>query len=144
MLKCPQLIIIYAGQNCIFRFKIVRRWTERSEIFLELMLPNSTMKITPGTVVLLSPEKPGRDRRVWPHFASTVTYWQDDSIKLIAKVITPSDGTPYNVSCALSGAIENAYLWVVPTCKISSHLRCRDALLAIYSARHVRQCASSI
>lgn len=108
------------------------------------MLPKSTMKITQGTVVLLSPDKPGRDRRVWPHFASTVTYWQDDSIKLIAKVITPSDGTPCNVSCALSGAIENAYLWVVPTCKISSHLRCRDALSAIYSTQNVRQCASSI
>jgi hypothetical protein len=96
------------------------------------------MKITQGTVVLLSPEKPGRDMRVWPHFASTVTYWQDDSIKLIAKVIIPSDETPYGVSCALGGAIESAYLWAVPTCKISSHLRCRDALLAIHSTQNVR------
>jgi hypothetical protein len=128
---------ISMAEGLQFRGKILGTWTENNCNYLEISTEQE-ISLVEGTILILSEHKilhETRFTRGWCTLAAVVTQSHSLLNRFEARLVKCDRSRLYKNVKLLEFQFKTSSLelWIIPTCRLSSHLRCRDALSVLHS-----------
>jgi hypothetical protein len=126
-----------------YNVRVQRTWTENHGRLLELVA-GSPLSLFEGTLVVLSRSKVASASYSainHSHLTAIVTHIHPCCTKFEVRFVSSTQVAseiPSRYTDDVDRLVTSTTLWIIPTCRLSSHLRCRDALSTLMAASKVR------